>query len=391
MATVLMGWELGGGLGHVMPLLVIARRLRDLGHRPIFAFSDVAGGAELPRREGFAVLQAPLWPLRRRRDGRVPPTANHADILATVGFADDRQLSANLGVWDALIELAQPDLVVADHSPGLCLAARGRVPVLVMGAGLPLPPPELEEFPVLQPKVRPLISQSLLFDRLNAAQSSRGEPPLPRLPALYDCEAHYVSCVPLLDPYAGHRDRPADGPLDPLPVAAPAPQERRIFVYYGVELPNVGSLMEGLARSGLEVDVYLRGATAAQRRALQRSTFRLFDSPPPLEEHLAECSHFVHHGGMGGAMACLAVGRPQVLIPSGLERWLNASALRSLGVARILRRKLTADDVATALRVAIADEALAARAAELAQGLDRGGPDGGLKRVIELCLSLIGE
>lgn len=249
----------------------------------------------------------------------------------------------------------------------------------------------MEEFPILQPKVRPLIPQPLLLDRLNAAQRSRGEPPLPRLPALYDGEARYVSCVPLLDPYAAHRDRPADGPLDPLPGAAPAPPERRIFVYYGVDLPGVGPLMEGLARSGLEVDLYLRGATAKQRRALRRPTFRLFDSPPRLEERLAECSLVVHHGGIGSATACLAVGRPQVLIPRELERRLNAAALRSLGVARVLGGKLTADHVTAALRAAVADEALAARAAELARGLDRGGPDGGLKRVVELCLGLIGE
>ena len=52
LATVLMEWELGSGLGHVAPLLAIARRLRERGHRWVLARSDVVGPAALLGRDG---------------------------------------------------------------------------------------------------------------------------------------------------------------------------------------------------------------------------------------------------------------------------------------------------------------------------------------------------
>ena len=261
--------------------------------------------------------------------------------------------------------------------------------MLALGNGFCLPPPELDEFPALQPKVAPLIPQGDLLDRLNAVQQARGGPLLPRLPALFDTEARFIRCMPLLDPYASHRDRPADGPLEPLPHALAMPPERRLFVYFGAAMPGAGPLMEGLIESGLAADVYLRGATKAQRSALERPALRLFASPPPLEDRLAECSLVVHHGGLGTATTCLAVGRPQILVPRELERGVNARAVHALGVAAILRGKLTADQVASALRNAAAAEAPRVRAAEIARKMERGGPEGGLNRAVERCLSLI--
>ena len=108
MATVLMGWELCGSLGHVMSMLAVARRLRDLGHRCVFALRDVVGPAQLLRGEGFSVVPAPLWQARRGRDDRAPPIASFADILINRSFADEGHVTANLAAWDGLIEALVP-------------------------------------------------------------------------------------------------------------------------------------------------------------------------------------------------------------------------------------------------------------------------------------------
>ena len=41
MARVLMGWELGGGLGHIGGLLPIAEGLAAQGHEPIFVVKNL--------------------------------------------------------------------------------------------------------------------------------------------------------------------------------------------------------------------------------------------------------------------------------------------------------------------------------------------------------------
>ena len=219
-----MGWEMGGGLGHVVPLLAVARELRARGHRPVLALRDVVEPAFLLRQDGFAVVQAPAWQPPRARRG--PATATLADIFVVMGFGDRDRIHAIVAAWDGLIGLVRPKLVVAEFSPGLCLAARGRVPVVAIGSGFCLPPPEMETFPPLQPKVKSLVRQEDLLASVNRVQRERGAPPLPGLPALFDAEAQFVRALPLLDPYAAHRARPADGPLEPLPDAAPPPAGR---------------------------------------------------------------------------------------------------------------------------------------------------------------------
>ena len=55
---ILIAWELGANLGHLLPLLVLARALRTRGHRVLFAMRDLSNAARVAR-EGFAFLPAP--------------------------------------------------------------------------------------------------------------------------------------------------------------------------------------------------------------------------------------------------------------------------------------------------------------------------------------------
>ncbi len=386
-----MGWEMGTGLGHVVPLLAVARRLREHGHRPVLALRDVVEPAFLFREDGFPVLQAPTWQPPPRRGGPMPATATLADILFAMGFGDRDRIHAIVAAWDGLIDLVRPELVVAEFSPGLCLAARGRVPVVAIGNGFCLPPSGMEAFPSLQPNVKPLVRQQDLLASVNAVQGDRDAPSLPRLPALFDAEAQFVYALSLLDPYAAHRDRPADGPFEPLPDAAPPPAQPHVYVYYGMELPGVMPLIDGLGQAGLPATIYLRGAPPELLRRLQSPSIRLLDSPPRYGDILPRCSVAVHYGGLGTAAACLAAGRPQLSLPRQLERRLTARALDKLGVGLTIPGRFTADDFASALLKTVNHPTLAANAAALAAGLERPGHGQVVDRIVERCLALIGE
>ena len=191
-----MGWEMGAGLGHVAPLLAVARGLREHGHRPVLALRDVVEPAFLLREDPIPVLQAPVWQPPPGHRGRMPATATLADIFVVTGFGDRDRIHAIVAAWDGLIDLVRPKLVVAEFSPGLCLAARGRVPVVAIGNGFALPPSEMETFPPLQPDVKPLARQDDLLASVNRVQRERGAPPLPGLPALFDAEAQFVHALP---------------------------------------------------------------------------------------------------------------------------------------------------------------------------------------------------
>ncbi len=125
MARVLLGWELGGGLGHVANLLPLAHELARLGHEPVFALRDISEPWPLLSATGYRIFQAP-W-LRDRPNltgGRPFRARSYADILAYNGFDEPGVLQSLVSAWDRLLETIDPELVVIEHAPALCLAWR---------------------------------------------------------------------------------------------------------------------------------------------------------------------------------------------------------------------------------------------------------------------------
>jgi hypothetical protein len=389
LANILMGWEMGAGHGHVVPLLALARRLREHGHRPIIALRDVVTAAAHLRKDGFTATQAPVWRPPAEPALRLGQAASFADVLVSTGFGTPDKIHAVLSAWDGLIDLAEPKLVVAEYSVGLGLAARGRVPVVAMGTGFSMPPPHLEAFPVLRPKVKPLIRQGDLLSHINAVQRERGAPPLSRLPALFDAEGQFVYVLPLMDPYADCRIQPADGPLEPLPDPVPPAKEHHVFVYMGMEHTDHGALLEGLGRAGLPATVYLRGASPEYLRKLERPGLHMLDAPMPFSDILPKCTLVVHYGALGTAAACLGMGRPQVVLPRYLERSLLAEALAKHGTGIIVPKDSSASDMASLLRGAADNREMAEKAQAIAADIKQAPHNDVLSRIVERCLSLI--
>ncbi|MGH9242133.1 MAG: glycosyltransferase, partial [Vicinamibacterales bacterium] len=77
---------------------------------------------------------------------------------------------------------------------------------------------------------------------------------------------------------------------------------------------------------------------------------------------LPSCHALVHHGGSGTALAALAAGLPQLVMPCGADHFVNASTLVRAGVAV---RCDAADVTAAGLASFLADESLRRRAADL--------------------------
>ncbi len=59
MKTILIAWELGGGLGHLLQLAPVVKGLAQRGHRVVLALKDLSRArAVFP--EGVQLLQAPV-------------------------------------------------------------------------------------------------------------------------------------------------------------------------------------------------------------------------------------------------------------------------------------------------------------------------------------------
>jgi len=385
-----MGWESGGGLGHVAPMRLVARALIERGHAPVMALRDVVETAPMLKDEPYPVLQGPYWsrPTPTIR-GRPFSAATFSDILAVNGFADAEALSAMLRAWDGLIDVVRPDLVVAEYAPLLALAAHARVPTVLFGSGFTVPPADLPVYPRLQPRVEPVATQNRILAVIQEAQRRRGKPAPETLPAVLACERRFPCTFPELDPYRAVRRETVIPPLTDLPPPLPAPARPAFFAYLAADAPGLTKILSALAKSGIPGGVYLRHPSPALREAVRKSGLTLYEEPQPLARVLPDASVVIHHGGAGTAEACLAAGRPQLLFPRHLEQSMTGRALRDLGVGLALSHDSREEATAKTVREAAGDGAAQERAAALARDIEARGKRPGVAPIIAACEELL--
>lgn len=386
--TVLFAWELGEGLGHASRLTAISDALlsAESGIRPVFAFSDpIFGRAALGGRK-HRILTAPAPPVVQdiRSLG-----ASYADILAVFGYGDATQLRLSLEAWDDLIALVEPDLIVADHSPTACLAARGRIPVLITGNGFSVPPADLATYPALQAEGQAALNQTHILRVMNEVLVSRSAPTLEALPEFLRCEGRAVFTLPQLDPYHQFRtDRllgpyaVVTGPMDP-------PATSAVFLYSRADQENLDEIAQALWDCGLPLSCYLRGGRSVGATFLKSMGTEVFDEPRPLQEVFASSSVIVSHGGGGLVQAALAAGRPQVTIPNHLEATISGRRIESLG-AGLCVEDFRSDRLRDAVALVSSDARYVAGAQAQARTIETMQlPDDPLALVANMCKMLL--
>jgi len=391
MKTVLLAWELGEGLGHIGGLRLIAKELAAQGWQPILALRDVSGTNAILKDDGFRVLQAPVLANPIPPEGRPFGPSGYADILAIYGFSDADILGPMVAAWQNLIDLVKPDLIVADHSPTLCLAAHGTVPVVIVGYGFTVPPCDLPEFPVLRAEVPPMASESQLLDVVNQVQAHRDRPTLDRLPDLLRGSMRAVCTYPALDPYRRFRREPAIGPLEPVPDFAEPPEKPHLFAYLASDYKAIDELAVALGDLKIPVSVYIRGRPGAIRIFLRKRGVTVYDTPPSLGEVLPVSSVVLSHGGIGMVHAALAAGRPHIVAPRHMEASLTAKSLQSLGIG--VRMDVPAGGasmVGATLIDIMRQDSLAERAAQMGSNLGAQPMADAMTKIVSYCNALFG-
>lgn len=297
---VLLGWELGGGQGHVQRLAALARTLKSDGFEPVFALKSYnIKGISFP----WEIYHAPPLPFSGRDD-----SYTFADILETYGFGNTYLLRSHLQAWRAVLEEVKPSLIIADHAPGLVLASRGIVPTVVVGDGFTVPPP-IEVFPVLRFPAPPESTQRQEQVSNTVRSVINLDAPLGQV---LNGDASFIYSIPQLDFYRHLRTNDC---------------------YVGIHIAPIPSDLHSNDGSAW---AYL--ADDYRHRDLVLQTLKPQCEFKALTEALAGKSLAIHHGGLTTAITCLLAGIPQLILRRHLEQHLNAIALSQLGVAKMLTK-----------------------------------------------------
>jgi hypothetical protein len=389
-ATVMLAWELGEGLGHVQRLLRVAMPLQEQGHLPVLVLYNTIEPWPLLRDTGLAVLQAPVCGANARSAEQPPGGFNIADILALRGWDSVERLLPVVMAWQRLLELLAPRLVVADFSPTACLAAFRKVPAVVVGSGFTVPPIDKAEFPPLLPGEAATRQDQLLAVAKEVQRFRRRPLPetLTEILAQGDC---FAATLPELDPYSDVRREPVWDPVEPLLAPLPLPPVPHFFAYLSADFSQTEAYVTELALTGCHGTVYVRGASALLRERLKLQGLEVLDNPAPMAAVLPKTSVLVHHGGLGTAQAALAAGRPQILLPQHLEQFTTAEQLRKLGVGVNLVGSITPPSAARALRRILGETRFAETAAALAHAIRARPRRDPLPVILERCQHHLGD
>ena len=331
---ILLTWELGEGLGHVRPLAFLGEHLADAGHELVFACRDPLLGAREIRPDLGRILAAPHQPRPRRFLG---PGRNYASLLQIQGYSEERELMALVRSWRDLIDLVQPDLIIADHSPSAILAARNVCPVVQVGTGFTIPPCHTHRFPDLdwtdEASLTPAVDARIL-QLVNRVLSHFGTGDLNRLPEFLETSGRCVFSFAELDPYRNVRKDMLFSPLEPVSTLRLHPSDLKVFSYVSADYAQIKPLLKLFESMTFDVTSFVRGFDARDIALSEAKGLSILPEAPPLSETLTNSSLIIHHGGMATSQAALLAGRPQIILPQHTEARSTAKTLEELGVAR---------------------------------------------------------
>ncbi|MGO1057218.1 glycosyltransferase [Crossiella sp. CA198] len=302
------------GAGHLLPMIPLATAFRDRGHA--IAFATLDGG------EAITTLDLPHLSIQpgldwrhelRRRGAEVHPdllartvATNSADRAAFVPLAAQVNLAA-LPATISTVRAWRPDLVIYEYLYPAALIAAAELGI-------------------------PAIQHELGFTRTAGLRelmlTELGHPGLTPTSTL---EIAPRGMIPGPDYGNPVRPTPLDTPGDlPEPTGRP-----RIAVTLGTVPPKVDGLTRldrvVTAAASIDADVTL---------VMGRMDISELGSLPanvqptgwvPWHRLLETCAAAVHHGGSGTALAALAAGVPQLVLPDGSDRFITADAVHTRG------------------------------------------------------------
>jgi len=355
-------------LGHLLPLVPLARRLQHVGHQVLFAtepaFGTVVRGYELPhapigRDLGLDDLMAALPDIQH-----IAPEDHDAYARPRVFVA----LHAH-NVLDDLghvIDDYQPDVVVREDAEfaSWALSERAELPQIPVAVGASESARQWED--LAGPWLAEL-GRRVGIRELDASSLYR-HGPLSFAPAGY----HDWSDLP-----GGRTYRPAPSPGGDLREGG------------DVELGDIGHLRARplvyatLGTEFFDADVMERvlgaitgiGASAVATTGPGHDPCHLARQFPDVvvrrwvDQHrvLSHATAVVNHGGAGTVIGALCAGVPLVVIPRGADQFAHARRVEQLGAGRVVSADASRSEITDALTTVLADPRFSASARSVAR------------------------
>lgn len=370
MARIAFCWELGRGLGHIVPHLDLIRRLVARGDEVVFLAQDPARVQSVFRHENFSVY--PLAHGRTPMANRMRDADSYPQVLFNSGFHDADILHARLVDVLATLERTAPDILVCDYAPSVMLANYvARRPLVLVGNGFWIPPRS-----VPMPRFRYWLGrasqefvdrEATVLDVINKAGRRIGVAPFASFAEFFTAERLWLCIYEELDFYSSRTDAHYLGMFPDHDFGAPPqwPNDEGMKVFaYLTSGRSSRAALAALTAEQASVCLYAPGLGNADE--LPAGIFHHASAPVSLPAVARECRVFVNNGNLSTSAVALLAGKPQLCLPESAEQYINARRIELLG-AGLAAPQRRPGDIAAKLHALLHKPEYARQAVRFAQ------------------------
>jgi UDP:flavonoid glycosyltransferase YjiC (YdhE family) len=333
MPHVVFAWEIGSGLGHLIPIAALGDAFRRRGHHVTAIVPNIERSRQVLSPLGIDVVELPS---HRAPPRSFPLSINYSANLLRNGFWHGPTVASRVETWRGLLNRLEPDFLFCDHAPGALLASRGaNYARAAIGTGFTLPPlstpmPSVQPwFPI--PVDRLADADRVFLGTVNPVLRQAGLPALARVASLFHGVQRFLHVEPELDHYPIRPDETYSGAIEPPPSLSlpPLPPESDggVFVYLSATNRFLEPVLNVLKARNVRVDAYIAGKPSAPDTSVQAPNIHYLPTPVDLKRVAVRCRLAITHGGTLSASMLLRRGAKLLVCPEDLEKALFGKRL----------------------------------------------------------------
>lgn len=335
------------GLGHLYPIRALAQYFIDQHFSVYIASRELTHCDNIFKDMPVRFLQAPH---SKTEHGDAQPDLHiFSQILGRNGYHEKSELMGLCHAWQALFDLIEPDLIIAEHSPTVLLAARDEsFSVLHIGTGFTVPPKSQPLAPYIPIQDKNHLDAIMTYEdhikqNCNYVLRKQGKPALSQLCELYSDVTHEaLLTLPELDHFAhlrkqgiylGLTDNTQKG-QEPI---WPKVGKKKVFVYLK-PFEKLETLLIALKNSDASVIFYSNDIGPKYLEQFRSANIR-FEYQPLDLHRIAEQADIAITNGNHSTLAHFLRNRVGlVLLPLHWEQKLMADRLNRQGIGLVINK-----------------------------------------------------
>lgn len=392
---VVIAWELGAALGHVMGFrtLVIGLLANDI--KVSIVGRNLASVQEVLSDINITYYQSPISLLEKRE--RLKVTYSYSDIIYDLGYQSDQSLLGLVKGWGNLFDLIKPDLVICDHSPTALLVCKCLdIKSSTYGNGFFVPPDTAA--PVLFQATDSSIKQDVttryckVIENINIILKQYKRQPIDILYDLFRNSTHFLCTFSEIDHYQRTTETAYYGPRNTINkglVIRLKPSQNVVFVYVQPSTRLLDPLIKSLIKLPMQSVLYIPKIRRESVFSIQQSkNITLCDTPVNISKIFEHTALIINNGSHGLVGEALLWGKPNILLPGQLEQNILAkkTSAQKLSIALNADSRIDTD---SAIHFALNNKELAKRLAAVKQKYQKYSHQEAIDDVVAQCLCLL--